>query len=76
MSDLDREILAYERMREDIKRAHGAVWALVASETLVQTFSEFSDAARYAVTNCAGREVLIKHTDERRESAPFVGISG
>lgn len=75
MSDLDREISAYERMRDDIKRAHGSVWALVCREQLVNTFSDFSQAARYAMANCDGEQVLIRHTDERVESAPFVGIT-
>ena len=75
MSDLDRDIQAYGRMRDDIKRKHGSVWAIVKEEQLVDTFQQFSQAARYAVTNLSGQSVLIKHTDERLESAPFVEIS-
>ena len=75
MSNLDRELSAYERLRSQIKSEYGSVWALVCHQRLVSTFDEFSEAARYAVHHCQGDTFVIKHTDERLESAPFVGIT-
>lgn len=75
VESLDREIQAYEGLRASIRSAHGSVWALVVHEKLVKTFGQFSDAARYANAHHPGEQVLIRHTDERIETAPFVQIS-
>ncbi len=72
---LDREINAYQALLPSIRKSHGSVWALVVHEKLVETFKDFSVAARYAIDHYSGEQVLIRHTDERLESAPFVEIS-
>lgn len=72
---LDREIHAYETLLPDIRAQYGSVWALVVHEKLIKTFKEFSLAARYAIAHHSGEQVLIRHTDERVETAPFVEIS-
>jgi len=42
---------------------------------LIQTFDTFSAAATFARSHYGKRQVLIRHTDERKlESAPFVQI--
>ena len=76
MSDsLDREITAYEALLPSIRQTHGSVWALVVHQKLVRTFEDFSLAARYAIAHHNGEQVLIRHTDERLEMAPFVEIN-
>lgn len=72
---LERDIVAYEAMLPDIKREHGAVWAVVAHEHLVQTFKAFADAARFVNANYRDSQVLIRHTHQHSETAPFVEIS-
>lgn len=75
-TSLKREIKAYETMLPDIRRDHGSVWAVVAQEQLVETFRAFADAARFVNANFQDQQVLIRHTDQHKESAPFVEISG
>ena len=72
---LDREIEAYCALLPAIKKKYGSVWALVVNRKLVSTFSEFSQAARYVIAHHRGEQVLIRHTDERLETAPFVQIN-
>lgn len=71
---LDRELDAYHALLPEIRSAHGSVWALIVHQRLVKTFSDFSQAARYVVSNHPGEQVLIRHTDEKVETAPFVDI--
>lgn len=73
---LDEQIEAYEALLPQIRRTHGSVWALVAHQELIETFSDFPSAARYAQEHCASEQVLIRHTDETTETAPFVHIEG
>lgn len=73
---LDEQIEAFEALRPDIVRRHGAVWALVSNRALVSTFAEFSEAARYASERLATQQVLIRHTDQHTETAPFIHIEG
>ncbi|QTC90816.1 hypothetical protein [Brevundimonas goettingensis] len=72
---LEREIRAYESMLPEIKREYGSVWAVISHEKLVSTFKAFSDAARFVNANCRDHQVLIRHTDQHNETAPFVEIS-
>jgi hypothetical protein len=73
--NLQRDIQAYEVMLPDIKREHGSVWAVVSHERLIQTFAAFADAARFVNANYRDTDVLIRHTDQHKETAPFVEIS-
>lgn len=73
--DLDEQIEAYEKLLPRIKKEHGSVWALVAGRKLIKTFPAFPAAARFAREHYGKREVLIRHTDERKyESAPFIHV--
>jgi hypothetical protein len=72
---LDREIEAYQALLPSIRLKHGSVWALVVRGKLVSTFKEFSEAAKYSIANFKDEQVLIRHTDERLETAPFVQIN-
>lgn len=71
---LDAQIETFEALLPSIRRKHGHVWALIAHKTLISTFPNFSDAAQYAREKLSQEQVLIRHTDEQAESAPFVHI--
>jgi hypothetical protein len=72
---LDEQIEAYEALLPTIKQAHGSVWVLFADRQLIKTFPAFPAAARYAREHFGRRQVLIRHTEERKvESAPFVQV--
>ncbi len=72
---LDEQIAAYEDLRASIKEEHGSVWALIADSQLVRTFTEFAAAARFAHDNYRNKQILIRHTDERKmETAPFIHV--
>ena len=71
---LDEQIEAYQAMLPDIRSQHGSVWALVADRKLVSCFPDFSAAARYADEHYGTKQVLIRHTDEAPEMAPYVHI--
>ena len=71
---LDVQIAAYQRILQDVRQTYGSVWALVAHETLVRTFTDFASAAEYALRHYAEEQVLIRHTDERMETAPFMMV--
>jgi hypothetical protein len=75
MSDaLDDQIEAYRALLPDIRTKNPPGWALVAGRRLVRLFGEFSEAAQYAQDNFGNEPVLIRHTDEKPETAPFVRI--
>ena len=44
----------------------------MAGERLVKTFTDFASAAAYALDHCGQEQVLIRHTDERVETVPFM----
>lgn len=71
---LDEQIEAYRALLPDIKHKFGSVWALVVNRELISTFHEFALAAEYAVAHHGADQVLIRHTDERLESVPFIQI--
>jgi len=71
---LAEQIEAYEELLSDIQKKHGAVWVLIAHRTLIKTFKEFADAAKYAIKHHGKEQVLIRHTDEQALMAPYVHI--
>jgi len=75
MSDaLDDQIEAYQALLPEIRRKHQSGWALVAKRRFIKLFGEFSEAAQYAQVHFGNEPVLIRHTDEKPETAPFVHI--
>jgi hypothetical protein len=72
---LDEEIEAFEALLPEIKAKHGSAWVLVAERRLVRAFPRFPEAARFARETYGAREVLIRHTGERKiETAPYVQV--
>jgi len=49
MTDLSKEIKAYEKMREDLESKHTGKWVLIQDEKLVGVFESFESAAEEAV---------------------------
>jgi len=68
------QISAYRELLPQIREKYGLVWALITDRRLVRTFAEFSSAAEYASKHFPGRQVLIRHTSEVRETAPFIFV--
>ena len=73
---LDEQLDAYQGLLPELKKNHGSVWALVAHRELIGTFQDFGAAARYAVQHLSHEQVLIRHTDERLETVPFIQLDG
>ena len=71
---LDVQIAAYQHLLPGLRQTYGSVWALVAHETLIRTFTDFASAAEYALRHHAEEQVLIRHTDERVETVPFMRL--
>jgi hypothetical protein len=60
MPDLDNEIAAYEKMRDDLEAHSMGKWVLVRDGQLVGTFATFDDAATVAVGKFGRGPFLIR----------------
>ena len=60
MSELDREIAAYESMRANLESHHMGQWVLVHNENLVEVYSSFDEAAEVAVRKFGRGPYLIR----------------
>lgn len=60
MSELTKEIVAYERMRNELETDHLGKWALVHDEVLVGVYATFEEAAGEAVQRFGRGPYLIR----------------
>lgn len=60
MADIDKEILAYEAMREKLESEHMSKWVLVREGQLVGIFDSFELAAESAVRQFGRGPYLIR----------------
>ena len=60
MSELTKEIAAYERMRNELETDHLGKWALVHDEGLVGLYATFEEAAAEAVRQFGRGPYLIR----------------
>ena len=60
MTDIDREIAAYETMRAELENQHMGEWIIVSGEKLIGVFSSFDEAARDAVQKFGRGPYLIR----------------
>lgn len=60
MTDLTKEIAAYESMSNDLETDHFGKWALVYDEGLVSVFDTLEDAAEEAVERFGRGPYLIR----------------
>jgi hypothetical protein len=60
MADLDREIAAYEHMKQDLESHCMGQWVLLHDEKLVNVYDSFEEAAEYAVQQFGRGPFLIR----------------
>ena len=60
MSELTKEIAAYERMRSELETDHLGKWAIVHDELLVGVYATFEGAAAEAVRRFGRGPYLIR----------------
>ena len=60
MSELTKEIAAYERMRNELETDHLGKWVLVHDEALVGIYATFEEAAAEAVQQFGRGPYLIR----------------
>jgi hypothetical protein len=60
MTDIDREIAAYETMRAELENQHMGEWIIISGEKLIGVFPSFDEAARDAVQKFGRGPYLIR----------------
>ena len=70
MPEIDAEIAAYERMREDLEAHHMGKWVLVHSGELIAVFDSFETAAEEAVRRFGRGLCLIRQVGAPPVSLP------
>lgn len=71
---LDEQIETFNSLLPELRDTYGEVWALIVNRQLVGTFKEFANAARYVIEHQITERLLIRHTYQKLETAPFVHI--
>lgn len=72
MAELSEQIAAYQRQLPKLRKDYGSAWIRFAHGRPVDGFKEFEQAALYAFQHFDNEQVLIRHTDEQKETVPFV----
>lgn len=70
MGALDKEIAAFEKMRERLEAQHMGKWVLFYQEKMIGTFDTFNDAAQEAVKKFGVGPYLIRQIGARPQSLP------
>jgi len=60
MPDIDNEIAAYDKIREDLELHHMGKWVLIHEAQVVDIFDKFEDAATVAVARFGRGPYLIR----------------
>lgn len=60
MSDIDREITAYESIREDLEAQHMGQWVLLHNQKFIGVYDSFQVAAENAVRRFGRGPYLIR----------------
>lgn len=60
VADIDKELVTYERIRQELEAHHMGEWALVRGEELVGTYASFDEAAKEAVAKYGRGPYLIR----------------
>lgn len=69
---LDREIAAFERMRDELARRYGSDWIVMAGQRVAAHFQQFEDAAMFAASRFAGMPALIRQVNPEPVQAPYL----
>lgn len=64
MAIIEKEIIAYDLMREELEAAHKGEWVLVHDQKLVGTYETFQKAASVATSKFGRGPYLIKKIGE------------
>jgi len=73
-TDLSREIAAFFRQRSDLLSKYGAAWVVIVEDDCKGHFSEFDEAARFAIAHHRDQRFLIRHTTEPEPQIPMVVV--
>ena len=76
MGDIDREIAAYERIRDSLEADHFGKWVVFHDEELIDVFEDFQDAAQTAVERFGRGPYLIKCVGEGPRVLPASVLYG
>jgi hypothetical protein len=70
MAEIDKELAAYEGMREELEIRHMGKWVLIHDLTLVSMFDSFEEAAETAVRDFGRGPYLIRQIGAPPVSLP------
>jgi hypothetical protein len=70
MANIDEELVAYEKMRQDLETRHMGKWVLVHDLQLVSLYNSFEDAAEDAVRQFGRGPYLIRQIGAPPVSLP------
>ncbi|MYA95550.1 MAG: hypothetical protein F4X91_03970 [Nitrospinae bacterium] len=70
MGILDKEIAAFEKMREQLEAEHFGKWVLFYKKDMIGTFDSFNDAAQEAAKRFGEGPYLIRQIGSRSQSLP------
>jgi hypothetical protein len=70
MPDIDKEIAAYETMREDLEAHHMGDWVVIRDGKLIGTYGSFDNAANDAVSKFGRGPYLIRQVGAPPISLP------
>ena len=71
---LEQEIAAFDAMLPVLRREYGSIWAVLADGDFKAGFTDFGQAAEYAVAHLPDKTFLIRHTEQHVPHIPFVAI--
>ena len=70
MAIIEKEIIAYDLMREELEADHKGEWVLVHDQQLIGTYETFQEAAAVATGRFGRGPYLIKGNWRRPDPAP------
>lgn len=71
---LDEQIATFHGLLPELKQKYGPAWVLLVDHKPIDAFKNFDKAALYAAEHFGGKQVLIRHTGESRETVPFIFV--
>lgn len=75
MVGLSEQVQTFVRRLPEIRQQYGSAWAVQVQGKVEGAFTTFQEAAKFAMSNFAGEEFLIRHTDDEPETVPFVMVA-
>lgn len=75
MADLSSEVAAFLSDRAKLLSRIGAQWVVYKGGVCRGHFTEFEDAARYALDNFRDQPFLIRHTEDAQPVLPMLVVA-